>query len=218
MRKIVLLTSTAALLASLALAQAYGPPADRGPAAERGPAARQAIVTERAPATAQTLRETRREEAVAARADHQRATMAQTARMQGSAGLAGKLQGVVASVIGLPEAEVHALKQEGASFASIAADKGVDAATVETAYLAAREGVIANLLETEAITELQAEQMLARGAAAFTTLFEREGCGEGQNVTGEPLFANQAEMARGPQAGEPVAASQRHARGPQARW
>ncbi|MFO8149423.1 MAG: hypothetical protein R6T93_03940 [Trueperaceae bacterium] len=201
MRKIVLLTSAAALLASLALAQGYGPPA------ERGPAARQAIVTERAPA-AQPQRETRREEAATA----------QTGRMQGSAGLAGQLQGVVASVIGLPEDEVHALKQEGASFASIAAEQGVDAATVETAYLTAREGVIANLLDTEAITELQAEQMLARGAAAFAALFEREGCDEGQNVTGERLFANQAEMARGPQAGEPIATSQRQARGPQARW
>jgi hypothetical protein len=212
MRKIVILTSAAALLASLALAQAYGPPA------ERGPAARQAIVAERAPATAQTLRETRRAEAVAARAAHQQATVGQTGRMQGSAGLAGKLQGVVASVIGLPEDEVHALKQEGASFASIAAEQGVDAATVEAAYLAAREGVINGLLETEAITEAQAEQMLARGAAAFATLFEREGCDEGQNVTGERLFANQAEMARGPQAGEAIAAGQPQGRGPQARW
>jgi hypothetical protein len=208
MRKIVLLTSAAALLASLALAQAYGPPA------ERGPAARQAVVAERAPA-AQTLRETRRAEAVAA---HQQTNAAQGARMQGSAGLAGQLQGVVASVIGLPEDEVHALKQEGASFASIADDQGVDAAAVEAAYLAAREGVIANLLETEAITELQAEQMLARGAAAFATLFEREGCDEGQNVTGERLFANQAEMARGPQAGEAIAAGQPQGRGPRARW
>jgi len=217
MRKTVLLTSAAALLASLALAQAYGPPADRGPA-ERGPAAREAIVTERAPAAVQTLRETRREEAVAARAAQQQANMAQTARMQGSAGLGGQLQGVVASVIGLPEDEVHALKQEGASFASIAADRGVDAGTVEAVYLAAREGVIANLLETEAITELQAEQMLARGVAAFQALFEREGCGEGQNVTGERSFANQATMARGPQAGEPIATSEQRARGPRARW
>lgn len=184
MRKIIVLT-TAALLASLALAQAYGPPTERGPAA---------------------------------RATHQRATMAQTARMQGSAGLAGELQGVVASVLGLPEDEVHALKLEGASFASIAADQGVDAATVEAAYLAAREDVVANLLETEAITELQAEQMLARGAAAFEALFEREGCGEGQNVTGERLFANRAEMARGPRAGEPIATSQRQPRGTRARW
>ncbi|MBW6456906.1 MAG: hypothetical protein K0A98_13580 [Trueperaceae bacterium] len=212
MRKIVLLTSAAALLASLALAQAYGPPA------ERGPAARQAIVGERAPAAVQTLRETRREEAVATRAAHQQASMAQTARMQGSAGLGGQLQGVVASVIGLPEDEVHALKQEGASFASIAAEQGVDAATVEAAYLAAREGVIANLLETGAITELQAEQMTARGAAAFAALFEREGCDEGQNVTGERLFANRAEMARGPQAGEPIATGQPQGRGPRARW
>ena len=211
MRKLVLLTSAAALLASLALAQAYGPPA------ERGPAARQAVVSERAPA-AQTLRETRRAEAVATRAAHQQTTAAQGGRMQGSAGLAGQLQGVVASVIGLPEDEVHALKQEGASFASIAAEQGVDAATVEAAYLGAREGVIANLLESEAITEAQAEQMLARSAAAFGTLFERAGCDEGQNVTGERLFANRAEMARGPQAGEATAAGQPQGRGPQARW
>ena len=210
MRKLVITTSVA-LLAGLALAQAYGPPA------ERGPAARQEIVAERAPAEVQTLRETRREETRAARAAHQQATMAQTARMQGSAGLAGQLKGVVASVIGLPEDEIHALKQEGASFASIAADQGVDASTVEATYLAAREGVIANLLDTEAITELQAEQMLVRGPAAFAALFEREGCGEGQNVTGERLFANQAAVARGPQAGEPIAARGQHARGPQAR-
>jgi hypothetical protein len=191
MRKLVLFTSAAALLASLALAQAYGPPA------ERGPAARQPVV---------------------ARATHQQANGAQGARMQGSAGLAGQLQGVVAGVIGLPEDEVHALKQEGASFASIAADQGVDAASVEAAYLAARAGVIANLLETEAITELQAEQMQARGAAAFAALFERAGCDEGQNVTGERLFANRAEMARGPQAGEAIAAGQPQGRGPRARW
>ncbi len=209
MRKIVLLTSAAALLASLALAQAYGPPA------ERGPAARQAVVAERAPAAAQAQYETRRAQAVAAQ---QQTSTAQGGRMQGSAGLAGQLQGVVASVIGLPEDEVHALKQEGASFASIAADQGVDAATVEAAYLEARDGVIANLLETGAITELQAEQMTSRGAAAFATLFDRAGCDEGQNVTGERLFANRAEMARGPQAGEAVAAGQPRGRGPQARW
>lgn len=212
MRKLVLLTSAAALLASLALAQAYGPPA------ERGPAARQAVVAERAPAAAAAQRETRRAQAVAARAVHQQTAAGQGGRMQGSAGLAGQLQGVVASVIGLPEDEVHALKQEGASFASIAADQGVDAATVEAAYLAAREGVITNLLETEAITELQAEQMLARGAAAFAALFERAGCDEGQNVTGERLFANRAEMARGPQAGEAIAAGQPQGRGPRGRW
>ena len=192
MRKLVLLTSAAALLASLAFAQAYGPPA------ERGPGARQAVVAERAA--------------------QRQATPVQGGRMQGSAGLAGQLQGVVASVVGLPEDEVHALKQEGASFASIAAEQGVDAATVEAAYLAAREGLIANLLETEAITDVQAEQMLARGAAAFATLFERAGCDEGQNVTGERLFANRAEMARGPQAGETVAAGQPQGRGPRARW
>lgn len=210
MRKLVITTSIA-LLASLALAQAYGPPA------ERGPAARQATLAERAPAETQTLRETRREEALAARAPHQRATMAQTARMQGTGGMAGQLKGVVASVIGLTEEEVHALKQEGASFASIAVDQGVDAATVEATYLAAREGVIANLLGTEAITELQAEQMRARGPAAFAALFDREGCGDGQNVTGERSFANQATMARGPQADEPIAARGQHARGPKAR-
>jgi len=211
MRKLVISTSIA-LLAGLALAQAYGPPA------ERGPAARQETLAERAPAEVQTLRETRREETRAARVAQQQATVAQTARMQGSAGLAGQLKGVVASVIGLPEDEVHALKQEGASFASIAADQGVDAATVEATYLAARDGVIANLLGTETITDLQAEQMLARGPAAFAALFEREGCGEGQNVTGERLFANQATVTRGPQAGEPTATRAQHARGPKARW
>jgi len=211
MRRLVIATSIV-LLAGIGLAQGYGPPA------ERGPAARQEIVTERAPAEVQTLRETRREEAQAARVAHQQATMAQTARMQGNAGLAGQLKGVVASVIGLPEDEIHALKEEGASFASIAADQGVEAATVEATYLAAREGVIANLLATEAITELQAEQMLARGPAAFAALFEREGCGEGQNVTGERSFANQASVPRGPQAGEPIATKGQHARGPQARW
>lgn len=211
MRKLVISTSIA-LLAGLALAQAYGPPA------ERGPAARQEIVTERAPAKVQTLRETRREETRAARVAQQRATVAQTARMQGSAGLAGQLKGVVASVIGLPEDEIHALKLEGASFASIAADRGVDAATVEAIYLAAREGVITNLLDTEAITDLQAEQMLARGPAAFAALFDREGCSDGQNVTGDRLFANRATMARGPQAGEPTSTRAQHARGPQARW
>lgn len=192
MRKLVLLTTAAAVLASLALAQAYGPPA------ERGPAARQAVVP--------------------ARAVHRQAAPAQAGRMQGSAGLSGQLQGVVASVLGLTEDEVHALKQEGASFASIAADQGIDAATVEATYLAAREGLIANLLETGAITELQAEQMTSRGPAAFAALFEREGCDEGQNVTGERLHANRAEMARGPQAGAAIAAGQPQGRGPRGRW
>ncbi len=211
MRRLVITTSIA-LLAGLALAQAYGPPADRGPTA------RQETLAERAPAEVQQLRETRREEARAARVTHQQAATKQTARMQGTAGLAGQLKGVVASVIGLPEDEIHALKLEGASFASIAADLGVEAATVEATYLAAREGVIANLLSTEAITDLQAEQMLARGPAAFAALFDREGCSDGQSVTGERLFANQATMARGPQAGEPTATRAQHARGPQARW
>ncbi|MBW6456402.1 MAG: hypothetical protein K0A98_11015 [Trueperaceae bacterium] len=54
-----------------------------------------------------------------------------------------------------------------------------------------------------------AANALGLPAAAFATLFERDGCDEGQNVTGERLFAHQSTMARGPQAGEPVAGGPR---------
>ena len=128
MRKLVLLTSAAALLASLALAQAYGPATDRGPA-RRGPADRPAAVAERTPVGTPQ------------------------ARLQGSGSLAGQLQGIAVDALGLPADEVHTLKQEGASFASIADDQGVDAATVEAAYLTARESLIADLVASGAISD-----------------------------------------------------------------
>ena len=142
----------------------------------------------------------------------------QEARMAGAGGLAGQLKGVVASAIGLTEAEIHELKVAGGSFASIAEAQGVALETLATAFLGARQGIIDRLLAEGAIGERQAYQLTARGPAAFAALVAREGCDEGQNVGGEPCFANRAEMARGPQAGEPRTEARQLTRGPRARW
>ena len=205
MKRTAVLTTAAVLLTGLALAQ--------GPRAMQPP---RATVEARQPVVAQTMRE----RAIANQtARHQFATARQNVR-QGPSALAGRLQGVVASAIGLSQDEIHALKAEGASLGSIAADRGVELASLEATYLAARAGAIEQLVEDEAITALRAEQMLARGPEAFAALIAREGCAEGQNVTGEPLFAHRLAEARGPQAQrqEPQGAAFGQARGPRARW
>ncbi len=212
MKTFAILSTTAALLIGLALAQPFGPPADRGPAAfERVPGGR-------APVVAETQRETRQARAVAVQEAREQAIATQQARVGGAGGLAGQLKGVVASAIGLPEERIHELKAEGESFASIAEAEGVEVATLEAAYLGAREGIVARLLADETISELQAERMTARGPAAFAALMARAGCDEGRNVSGEPLFANRATTARGPNVGEPVSEARQVRRGPQARW
>jgi hypothetical protein len=107
-------------------------------------------------------------------------------------GLSAELTGVVAGAFGLTQEELHALKEDGASIADIAAERGVAIATIEAAYLDARNAAIDALLADGSIHEFQAEQMRARGAEAFVNLLEREGWAEGQNVTGERLYANRA--------------------------
>lgn len=193
--------TAAALLAGLALAQGFGPPTARGPVAER------------APARVEATRAAMRGRAIATQTTRATAT-APAGRMQGSAGLGGSLQGVVASAIGLSEAEVHEQKLAGASLGAIAEAHGVDLASLEAVYLAAPNGLIAERLAAGAVTELQAERMAARGADAFASLIAREGCDEGRNVTGEPLHAQRVDAPRGP--ATDAAAPAR--RGPQARW
>jgi hypothetical protein len=105
-------------------------------------------------------------------------------------GLSAELAGVVAGALGLSQEELHDLKADGASIADIAAERGLDLATIEIAYLEARAAVIDRLLAEGTIHEFQAEQMRARGAEAFSNLSTREGQAEGQNVTGERLHAN----------------------------
>jgi hypothetical protein len=107
-------------------------------------------------------------------------------------GLSAELAGVVAGAFGLTQAELHALKEDGASIAAIAAERGVAIETVEAAYLDARNAAIDALLADGSIHEFQAEQMRARGADAFANLLAREGLAQGQNVTGERLYAHRA--------------------------
>jgi len=212
MKTFAILSTTTALLIGLALAQPFGPPADRGPAAfERVPGGR-------APVVAETQRETRQARAVAVQEAREQAIATQQARVGGAGSLAGQLKGVVASALGLTEAEVHERKAAGESFESIAEAAGVPVATLEAAYLGARAGIVAQLLADATISELQAAQMTARGPAAFAALMARAGCDEGRNLSGEPLFANRATTARGPNVGEPVTEARQVRRGPQARW
>ena len=117
----------------------------------------------------------------------------------GAASLQGQVDGVVAEALGLTADELHALKAEGASIAEIAADRGVELADLEAAYLAARQEAIDALLADGTITEIQAETMAARGAEAFEALATREGIAGGQNSGGEPLHQFQTEAPRGPQ-------------------
>jgi hypothetical protein len=121
-------------------------------------------------------------------------------------GLSAELTGVVAGVFGLTQDELHALKEDGASIAAIAAERGIAIETIEAAYLDARNAAIDALLADGAIHEFQAEQMRARGADALANLLEREGWAQGQNVTGERLYANRPapfaqQTAVGPAAG-----------------
>jgi hypothetical protein len=121
-------------------------------------------------------------------------------------GLSAQLTGVVAGAFGLTQEELHALKEDGASIADIAAERGVAIETIEAAYFDARNAAIDALLADGAIHEFQAEQMRARGAEAFANLLAREGWAQGQNVTGERLHANRpAPVAQQPAAFGPAA-------------
>jgi hypothetical protein len=120
-------------------------------------------------------------------------------------GLSAQLAGVVAGAFGITQEELHALKEDGASIADIAAERGVAIETIEAAYLDARNAAIDALLADGAIHEFQAEQMRARGAEALANLLAREGWAQGQNVTGERLYANRAAPAAQQQANGPVA-------------
>jgi hypothetical protein len=119
-------------------------------------------------------------------------------------GLSAELPGVVAGALGLTQEELHDLKADGASIVDIAAERGVDLASIEAVYLEARNAAIDRLLAEGTIHEFQAEQMRARGAEAFANLSTREGQAEGQNVTGERLHANRQGPAQ-PQALGPAA-------------
>ncbi len=134
----------------------------------------------------------------------------------GGAALQGRVEGVVVEALGLTTDELHALKADGASIAQIAADRGVDLADVEAAFLAARQEAIDALLAEGTITELQAETMAARGADAFAALSTREGLQDGRNAGGEPQHRFRTDAPSGPQ-DRPMAA-RRAPRGPGGRW
>lgn len=195
-RTAILITAAALVLTGLALAQ--------GPRASQA----QNAIGHRQPAAAQAMRQ----RAAVHQTDDQRGF----ANANGPSALAEELQGVVAEALGLSQDELQALKQEGASIADIAADQGVPIESVEAAYEAARSAAIDQLLADGTINDVQAEQMANRGVEAFATLVAREGCAEGQNVTGERLYTNRATEARGMQAQQ--AQAQGAARGRHARW
>ncbi len=142
-------------------------------------------------------------------------------RNAGPSELAGALQDVLPTALGLTRDELQALKAEGASIASIAADRGVSLDELEVAYDEARAEAIAELLANGEITEFQAEQMTARGDTAFAAAVEREGCAGGVNAGGQPLYANRTAAARGPSVGSPMAGRMATAPGrpgARARW
>ncbi|MFN2321696.1 MAG: hypothetical protein ABR510_01880 [Trueperaceae bacterium] len=137
------------------------------------------------------------------------------ARLGGTA-LQAEVDGVVAEGLGLTTDELHALKVEGATIAQIAADRGVELADLEAAFLAARQEAIDALLAEATITDLQAETMAARGADAFAALSTREGIAGGRNAGGEPLYQFRTDAPRGPQ--DAPMAARRAPRGPGGRW
>ena len=122
----------------------------------------------------------------------------QQASRHGPSQLGASMRGAMHGVIGLSEEELHARKEAGASIATIAAEEGIERATLEAAYLRARAEAIDGLLASEAISELQAERMRERGPGVFAAIVDREGLGGGQHMTGEPLMAQRAEAPRGP--------------------
>ncbi len=122
----------------------------------------------------------------------------QQAGRHGPSQLGASMRGAMHGVIGLSEEELHARKEAGASIATIAAEEGIERATLEAAYLQARAEAIDALLATEAISELQAERMRERGPDVFATIVDREGLGGGQHMTGEPLMAQRADAPGGP--------------------
>lgn len=132
------------------------------------------------------------------------------------AALRGKVEGVIAEALGLTTDELHALKAEGASIAQIAADRDVELADLEAAFLAARQEAIDALLADGTITEVQAEAMAARGADAFAARSTREGLQDGRNAGGEPLHQFHTDEPRGPQ--DPPMAGRHAPRGPGGRW
>ena len=133
-----------------------------------------------------------------------------------SAALQGQIDGVVANGLGLTKDQLHALKLEGATIAQIAADRGVELADLEAAFLAAREEAIDGLLAEGTITEIQAETIAARGVDAFAALSTREGIVGGRNAGGEPQRQFRSDAPRGPQ--DPPMAARRAPRGPGGRW
>ncbi len=134
----------------------------------------------------------------------------------GGAALQGQVDGVIVEALGLTTDELHALKAEGASIAQIAADRGIDLADLEAAFLAARQEAIDALLADGTINEVQAETMAARGNDAFAALSTREGLQDGRNAGGEPQHQFRTDDPRGPQ--DPPMAGRRAPRGPGGRW
>lgn len=204
-RTTVIVTTAAALLVGLALAQ--GPRFVDATQARQGAAQGMHAATQ-----ARVHVQTPQGAAAAHRFAGQAAAQAAQARhqFQGEQGLQEALDGVVAAALGLSQDELMAAKADGASIAQIAENAGIPLADVEAAYLAARTDAIAALLADGTINDVQAAQMTARGAEAFAALAAREGCDGGQNVTGTPLHQYRDAAPQGP------AATMR--RGPGGRW
>ena len=149
-----------------------------------------------------------------ARSEAQQAELQQQGR-HGPSHLGAHMRGALHEALGLPEEEIHARKEDGASIASIAAEQGVGRAALEAAFLAARAAAITTLLEAGTISELQAERMVERGVDVFATVVDREGLGGGQHMTGELRLAQRTDTPRGPQA--QTADVRRHPMTPQRR-
>jgi hypothetical protein len=114
--------------------------------------------------------------------------------------LGSRMRGALHQALGLTEDEIHARKEAGASIAGIGEELGIDRDTLESAYLEARSAAIAALRAADAVSELRAERMQARGPEVFAHVVDREGLGGGQHLTGEPHHAQRSEVPRGPRA------------------
>lgn len=105
----------------------------------------------------------------------------------------GRLVDVVAKLTGLSAEEVQAKRAEGASFGAIADDAGVEAAAVVDGALEVRKQALADKVAAGAITQQQADEVLARMETRLTERVDSTtpctgggggGCGTGDGFGG----------------------------------
>jgi hypothetical protein len=108
--------------------------------------------------------------------------------------VAARLQGVVASVLGLTQDELHALMLDGATIADVAAERGITIESLEATFVAARAEAVDQLVVEGALSAAQATLLKARSADAFADLIAREGAVQGLNVDGTPRYEHRATM------------------------